>query len=124
MKVAWQERAQFFAMAVQRMWPILVGAAPKQASNKRGRMAAKVNLEQAAVLPPCRIGPFRDPSQAKVVELRTSAHWRRRTSDYHAADSPLPQGVPTLFPSQSDQGIHSGGALRRQQARQERDSHE
>ena len=30
----------------------------------------------------------------------------------------------TLFPPQSGKGIHSGGALRRQQARQERDSHE
>jgi hypothetical protein len=106
------------------MRTILVGAAPKRASNKRGRMAAKVNLEQAAVLPPCRIGPFRDPSQAKVVELRTSAHWRRRSSDYRAADSPSPQRVPTLFPPQGDKGIHSGGALRRQQARQEPDSHE
>ena len=39
--------------------------------------------------------------------------------------SPLLSGAaPTLFPPQSDKGIHSGGALRRQQAGEERDSHE
>jgi hypothetical protein len=37
------------------------------------------------------------------------------------ARRPVPQ---MLFPSQSDKRIHSGGALRRQKARQERDSRE
>jgi RNA polymerase sigma factor (TIGR02999 family) len=77
-----QERAQFFALAAQIMRRILVDAARARGSQKRGAMAARVNLDETAVLPP---GPDRSilalddaltafsrvaPRQAKVVELR------------------------------------------------------
>ena len=51
-KVDWQERAQFFAMAAQMMRRILVDAARKRGSDKRGGMAPKVNLEETAALVP------------------------------------------------------------------------
>jgi len=81
-KVEWQERAQFFAMAAQMMRRILVSAARARGSQKRGGMAAKVNIDETAVLSPV---PDRSilaldealtafsrlaPRQAKVVELR------------------------------------------------------
>ena len=81
-KVEWQERAQFFAMAAQMMRRILVDAARKRGSDKRGGLAPKVNLEQTAVLSPTpdrsilaldeALTAFSQlaPRQAKVVELR------------------------------------------------------
>src|SRR5229473_2002568 len=81
-KVEWRERAQFFAMAAQMMRRILVEAARARASQKRGGMAPKVNIDETAVLSPA---PDRSilaldealtafsrlaPRQAKVVELR------------------------------------------------------
>jgi RNA polymerase sigma factor (TIGR02999 family) len=81
-KVEWQERAQFFAMAAQMMRRILVTAALARGSQKRGGGAAKVNIDETAVLSPA---PDRSilaldealtafsrlaPRQAKVVELR------------------------------------------------------
>jgi RNA polymerase sigma factor (TIGR02999 family) len=81
-KVDWKERAQFFAMAAQMMRRILVDAARKRASQKRGGMAAKVNIEETAVLSPTpdrsilalddALTAFSQlaPRQAKVVELR------------------------------------------------------
>ena len=81
-KIEWQERAQFFAMAAQMMRRILVEAARARASQKRGGMAPKVNIDETAVLSPA---PDRSilaldealtafsrlaPRQAKVVELR------------------------------------------------------
>jgi RNA polymerase sigma factor (TIGR02999 family) len=81
-KVDWKERAQFFAMAAQMMRRILVDAARKRASHKRGGMAAKVNFEETAVLSPTpdrsilaldeALTAFSElaPRQAKVVELR------------------------------------------------------
>ena len=81
-KVEWQERAQFFAMAAQMMRRILVDAARARGSQKRGGMAATVNIDETAVLSPT---PDRSilaldealtafsrvaPRQAKVVELR------------------------------------------------------
>jgi RNA polymerase sigma factor (TIGR02999 family) len=81
-KVEWQERAQFFAMAAQMMRRILVDAARKRAAHKRGGLAAKVNLEETAVLSPTpdrsilaldeALTAFSQlaPRQAKVVELR------------------------------------------------------
>jgi len=81
-KVEWQERAQFFAMAAQMMRRILVDAARKRSAHKRGGMAAKVNIEETAVLSPTpdrsilaldeALTAFSQlaPRQAKVVELR------------------------------------------------------
>ena len=81
-KVEWQARAQFFAMAAQMMRRILVDAARARASEKRGGRAAKVNIEDTAVLSaaPDRsilaldgaLTAFSEvaPRQAKVVELR------------------------------------------------------
>jgi RNA polymerase sigma factor (TIGR02999 family) len=81
-KVECQERAQFFAMAAQMMRRILVDAARKRASQKRGGMAVKVNIEETAVLSPTpdrsivaldeALTAFSQlaPRQAKVVELR------------------------------------------------------
>jgi RNA polymerase sigma factor (TIGR02999 family) len=80
--VDWRERAQFYAMAAQMMRRILVDAARARASKKRGGSAAKVNIDQTAVLSPA---PDRSilaldealtalsrlaPRQARVVELR------------------------------------------------------
>jgi len=80
--VEWRERAQFFAMAAQMMRRILVDAARARASQKRGGMAVKVNVDETVVLSPA---PDRSilalddalttfsrlaPRQAKVVELR------------------------------------------------------
>jgi RNA polymerase sigma factor (TIGR02999 family) len=81
-KVDWRERAQFYAMAAQMMRRILVDAARARAAKKRGGSAAKVNIDDTAVLSPA---PDRSilavdealtafarlaPRQAKVVELR------------------------------------------------------
>jgi RNA polymerase sigma factor (TIGR02999 family) len=81
-KVEWQQRAQFFAMAAQMMRRILVDLARARGSQKRGGMAAKVNIDETAVL---STAPDRSilavdealtafsrlaPRQAKVVELR------------------------------------------------------
>ena len=80
--VDWRERAQFYAMAAQMMRRVLVDAARARASKKRGGSAAKVNIDDAAVLSPepdqsilalhealttfSRLAP----RQARVVELR------------------------------------------------------
>lgn len=81
-QVDWQERAQFFAMAARMMRRILVDAARARESDKRGGRAARLNIEETAVLTP---QPERSivalddaldafsrvaPRQAKVVELR------------------------------------------------------
>jgi RNA polymerase sigma factor (TIGR02999 family) len=81
-KVEWQQRAQFFAMAAQMMRRILVDAARRKRSRKRGDGAVRVNLEETAVLAP---EPDRSlialddaltafsqiaARQARVVELR------------------------------------------------------
>jgi RNA polymerase sigma factor (TIGR02999 family) len=81
-KVEWRARAQFFAMAAQMMRRILVDAARARGSDKRGGMAAKVNIDETAVLSPVpdqsilaldeALTEFSRlaPRQAKVVELR------------------------------------------------------
>ena len=81
-KVEWRERAQFFAMAAQMMRRILVEAARARASQKRGGLAPKVNIDETAVLSPApdqsilvldeALTAFSRlaPRQAKVVELR------------------------------------------------------
>jgi RNA polymerase sigma factor (TIGR02999 family) len=81
-QVEWHQRAQFFAMAAQMMRRILVDAARARNSQKRGGLAAKVNLDEAAILstaPDRSILALDDaltalsqvaPRQAKVVELR------------------------------------------------------
>ena len=81
-KVEWHARAQFFAMAAQMMRCLLVDAARARGSHKRGGMAAKVNIDETAVLSavPDRsilaldeaLTAFSQlaPRQAKVVELR------------------------------------------------------
>lgn len=80
--VEWQERAQFFAMAAQMMRRILVDAARTRGAHKRGGDAAKVNLDETALVsraPNRSILALDDaltafsqvaPRQAKVVELR------------------------------------------------------
>ena len=81
-KVEWRERAQFFAMAAQMMRRILVDAARARRSHKRGGLAAKVNLDETALVSSARdpsilavdevLTAFSEvaPRQAKVVELR------------------------------------------------------
>ena len=81
-KIAWQERAQFFAMAAQLMRRILVDAARARGAHKRGGAATKVNLDETALLActPDRsilaldeaLTEFSQvaPRQARVVELR------------------------------------------------------
>jgi RNA polymerase sigma factor (TIGR02999 family) len=81
-QVEWRERAQFFAMAAQMMRHILVDAARARGAQKRGGNAAKVNLDESALLSstPDRsilaldeaLTAFSQlaPRQAKVVELR------------------------------------------------------
>ena len=81
-KVDWRERAQFYAMAAQMMRRILVDAARTRGSKKRGGSAARVNIDEVAVLAPA---PDRSilaldealtvfsrlaPRQARIVELR------------------------------------------------------
>jgi RNA polymerase sigma factor (TIGR02999 family) len=81
-QVEWRERAQFFAMAAQMMRRILVDAARTRGAQKRGGNAAKVNLDESALL---SSAPDRSilaldealtafsqlaPRQARVVELR------------------------------------------------------
>jgi RNA polymerase sigma factor (TIGR02999 family) len=80
--VEWHARAQFFAMAAQMMRRILVDAARARGSHKRGGIAAKVNIDETAVLSPATDRSILDldealtafaqvaPRQAKVVELR------------------------------------------------------
>ncbi len=80
--VEWRERAQFFAIAAQMMRRILVDAARARNAQKRGGMAVKVNIDEAAIV---STAPGRSilaldealtsfsslaPRQAKVVELR------------------------------------------------------
>jgi RNA polymerase sigma factor (TIGR02999 family) len=80
--VAWQHRAQFFAISAQMMRRILVDAARARGSRKRGGGAEKVNVDEVAVLSPepeesilaldAALEAFAKlaPRQAKVVELR------------------------------------------------------
>ena len=80
--VEWQARAQFFAIAAQMMRRILVDAARRRGSRRRGGVPAKMNLDESAML---SSAPDRSilaldealtalsqvaPRQAKVVELR------------------------------------------------------
>ena len=81
-RVEWRERAQFYAMAAQMMRRILVDAARARASKKRGGSAARVNIDDAALLSPEpdqsilalheALATFSRlaPRQARVVELR------------------------------------------------------
>jgi RNA polymerase sigma factor (TIGR02999 family) len=80
--VEWQHRAQFFAISAQMMRRILMDAARARGSHKRGGDAARVNVEETAVLSPQpdasilavdeALSAFSKvaPRQAKVVELR------------------------------------------------------
>lgn len=80
--VEWQARAQFYAIAAQMMRRILVDAARRRGSRRRGGVPAKLNLDESAVLSaaPDRsilaldeaLTAFSElaPRQAKVVELR------------------------------------------------------
>jgi RNA polymerase sigma factor (TIGR02999 family) len=78
----WQQRAQFFGLVAELMRRILVDAARKQYSDKRGGDIVRINIDEAPVLSP---EPDRfilalndaleelaklSPRQAKVVELR------------------------------------------------------
>jgi RNA polymerase sigma factor (TIGR02999 family) len=80
--VEWHARAQFFAIAAQMMWRILVDAARTHGSRRRDGILAHVNLDESVVLSPA---PDRSilavdealtafslvaPRQARVVELR------------------------------------------------------
>ena len=81
-QVEWRHRAQFFAIAAQMMRRILVDAARARASEKRGRGAVPVNLDETAIVSPepdraivaldDALAAFAEvaPRQAKVVELR------------------------------------------------------
>jgi RNA polymerase sigma factor (TIGR02999 family) len=80
--VEWKARAQFFAIAAQMMRRILVDAARRRGSRRRGGTPSVVDLDESAVLSP---SPDRSilaldealtafsqvaPRQARVVELR------------------------------------------------------
>jgi len=80
--VEWQSRAQFFAIAAQMMRRILVDAARRRGSRRRGGIPLRVNLDETALLSPApdrailaldeALTAFSQvaPRQAKVVELR------------------------------------------------------
>ncbi len=80
--VAWQHRAQFFAIAAQIMRRILVDAARARGARKRGGGAERVEVDESAILSPEpeesilaleeALVAFAKlaPRQAKVVELR------------------------------------------------------
>jgi len=80
--VDWQARAQFFAIAAQMMRRILVDAARRRGSRRRGGIPPKMNLDESAVLSPApdrsilaldeALTAFSQvaPREAKVVELR------------------------------------------------------
>jgi RNA polymerase sigma factor (TIGR02999 family) len=80
--VEWQARAQFFAIAAQMMRRILVDAARKRGSRRRGGIPAKMNLDESAVLSATPDRSILDldevltafsqvaPREARVVELR------------------------------------------------------
>jgi RNA polymerase sigma factor (TIGR02999 family) len=80
--VEWKARAQFFAIAAQMMRRILVDAARRRGSRRRGGTASVLDLDESAVVSP---SPDRSilaldealtafsqvaPRQARVVELR------------------------------------------------------
>jgi RNA polymerase sigma factor (TIGR02999 family) len=77
-----QERAQFFALAAQLMRRILVDHARTRERQKRGGRAARLQLDEAAVLSPERSGELLaldealsrlaeiDPRKSRVVEMR------------------------------------------------------
>ena len=79
--VEWQARAQFFAIAAQMMRRVIVDAARRRGSRRRGGIPAKVDLDESAVLSPApdrsivvldeALTAFSEvaPRQAKVVEL-------------------------------------------------------
>src|SRR5215472_10271168 len=80
--VAWEARAQFFAIVAQMMRRILVDAARARGSRRRDGIPPKLNLDESAVLSPAAersilaldeaLTAFSRmaPRQAKVVELR------------------------------------------------------
>ncbi|MBV9508356.1 MAG: sigma-70 family RNA polymerase sigma factor [Acidobacteriia bacterium] len=80
--VEWQTRAQFFAIAAQLMRRILVDAARRRGSRRRGGIPRRVKLDESAVLSPApersilalddALTAFSQvaPRQAKLVELR------------------------------------------------------
>jgi RNA polymerase sigma factor (TIGR02999 family) len=80
--IDWQGRAQFYAIAARMMRRILVDAARKRGSRRRGGIPPKVNLDESAVLSPTAdrsilaldeaLTAFSQvaPRQARVVELR------------------------------------------------------
>jgi RNA polymerase sigma factor (TIGR02999 family) len=80
--VDWQARAQFFAIVAQMMRRILVDAARKRGSRRRGGILAKVSLDESALVSPApdrsilaldeALTAFSEvaPRQATVVELR------------------------------------------------------
>jgi RNA polymerase sigma factor (TIGR02999 family) len=81
-KVEFHRRAEFFAMAAQLMRRILVDAARARGAQKRGGVAAKLNLDETAIVSPAPDRSIIDlddalmaftriaPRQARVVELR------------------------------------------------------
>jgi RNA polymerase sigma factor (TIGR02999 family) len=79
--VAWQERAQFFAICAQMMRRILVAAARARGAQKRGAGAERVNAEGVELVSPepqhfvialeAALEEFPvAPRQARVIELR------------------------------------------------------
>ena len=80
--VAWQQRAQFFAICAQMMRRILVDAARARGAQKRGAGAERVNVENVELVSPeaqhfvialdAALDGFAKiaPRQARVIELR------------------------------------------------------
>jgi RNA polymerase sigma factor (TIGR02999 family) len=80
--VAWQERAQFFAICAQMMRRVLVDAARARGAQKRGAGAERVNGEDVELVSPepqdfvialdAALGEFAKvaPRQAQAIELR------------------------------------------------------
>jgi RNA polymerase sigma-70 factor, ECF subfamily len=80
--VDWQHRAHFFAVSAQIMRHILVDAARKRGTGKRGGKVVRMNLDEVSAVSPDRGGEVialdealtrlaeLDPRKARVIELR------------------------------------------------------
>ena len=79
-QVQWRQRAQFFAMAAQMMRRILVDAARARKAHKRGGQAARIDLDEAAMLPNATDRSIVDLDEA-LTSSRKSLPGRRKWSN-------------------------------------------
>ena len=80
-QIRWQDRAHFFAMAARQMRRVLIDAARRRGSQKRGGQVEKVSLTEDLVIPDrpealvaldeaLKALAHLDPRRATVVELK------------------------------------------------------